>query len=170
MYVAMSKNITGDSDINRLPVSRLLVCGPTNKSVSVLARKFLSCVRDEGSVKVALIGEESELLSDNDPKLESRFVYTYPRRLARSLEQEKKHLSRSKDLDLFHELTSSIISSMKRDIPGVSRYSLEQAFEAVKEMMLCHDTESSELLRAISNAVKEIKNLDQQEVGAYSML
>ena len=41
---------------------KLLVCGPTNKSVVVLARKVLACLGDSDSLNVAMDSDKDELL------------------------------------------------------------------------------------------------------------
>lgn len=67
-YIALAKS-SGSK-------KKLLVCGPTNKSVIVLANKVLRSTAREKSLNVMIIGDTAELLSDN-PELRSNVVYTY---------------------------------------------------------------------------------------------
>jgi len=79
---------------------RLLVCGPTNKSVVVLALKVLKSIRNDDSINAVLIGDKEELMSDNPKELGTFFVYAYTNNLMRRWQAMKMKFLKRYAIDL----------------------------------------------------------------------
>ena len=97
---------------------KLLVCGPTNKSVVVLARQVLRCIGDDEATNVALIGEKEELLSDHRHELEPSFVYSFVSSLKWSWSAAARKFLKTKDYVTFDYESRQILSKMTRQAPA----------------------------------------------------
>mmetsp|Transcript_39902 Transcript_39902/g.56228 ORF Transcript_39902/g.56228 Transcript_39902/m.56228 type:complete len:549 (+) Transcript_39902:538-2184(+) len=56
---------------------RLLVCGPTNKSVTVIAGRLFRCIREDANINIVIIGDKDRLLAENIVELKQSLVYTF---------------------------------------------------------------------------------------------
>ena len=92
----------------------MLVCGPTNKSVIVLARKVLSDMAGEESMHLALIGDQSELLADNEEELEPWLVYTTIWHWRKSWKRLQHHLLKTSDFNYFMTQANDLLAGMHR--------------------------------------------------------
>jgi senataxin len=146
---------------------KLLVCGPTNKSVVVLARKVLHCIKKDDSTNVVLIGDGDELLSDNRKELEKSFVFTYIQSLTRAWRRLTDRLLKDNDFNRFEDESGYLLSKMRKQIPTIRLRELETALMYVGEFF----EESADgkdqgkspttYLKAIAKTIRE---LDQQMV------
>lgn len=146
---------------------KLLVCGPTNKSVVVLARKVLHCIKDDSNTNVVLIGDRDELLSDNRQELETSFVFAYIPSLVREWRSLTNKLLKDNNFSRFEDESENLLSKMRKRLPTIGLRALETALMQVGEFFQASiDRTDSEyslktLLREITESIKE---LDQQNV------
>ena len=126
---------------------RLLVCGPTNKSVVVLAMKALAYMREDDSINAVLIGDREELMSDNPDELETFFVYAYTTNLIRRWKTIKNKLLKRYDIDQVEDEFRDVMSDMRRRIPTISRHLIEIAFENVQDCFESFDDAREEVWR-----------------------
>lgn len=156
---------------------RLLVCGPTNKSVVVLARKLLDCLAEDSAVKVALIGDKGELLADKQGDIESIYVHSY---LPIKAEQFKKlgqtllEGSPSYSHDKYEEDTANLLSQMKANLKTVSFYNVEESLlgihstldklEQIPQDEKARKADEREYEESVKSVARNIKNLDNQRV------
>lgn len=153
---------------------KLLVCGPTNKSVVVLARKVLNCLGDSNSLKLALVGDTDELLADRPDEIEGLLVRSYlPQMLLKWKEVLKIHWSNPKLLHSDYERdTTNLLSQMKMRLKETDFRDVEECLDdvrsAVKEMKSASKKEkksSGEKYRKAIKAVTDsVKNLSDDQV------
>jgi hypothetical protein len=153
---------------------RLLVCGPTNKSVVVLARKLLHCIRNEDSVNAVLIGDKTELLADNRAELESSFVYTYGKHMVKKWRLCGNTFLKKYDYDTYEKTTFELLTQMKKVLRKTSFFEVEQelfdvgtAFEDLQKAgndAKAREGAEKDLKNSVIEVTKRVKNLDQQQV------
>lgn len=143
----------------------LLVCGPTNKSVTVLLRKVLDYCRHEESIKLVLIGDKSELLGDDtDVELESRYALSYTKLRAREFRDLGKELLDHNDIDHFDFRAHEVMQKIKTDIPSVKDlHIVEHALDSVRSAFLDQDDNNSSESSDTIQASKEEKAKKMQQ-------
>ena len=151
-YILASKDLSNSRT--------LLVSAPTNKAVSVIASKFLRCIQNDDSIKVALIGDKAELLADNEEELGKHFVYTYTDQMASHLRRRLKKFDKVEDLQ---RLSFDTMSKLRQRVPDISRFELEKAFQDIA-FCIEKNAEEKEMKKAINKAVGIVRNMDQQQV------
>ncbi|KAG7348918.1 DNA helicase [Nitzschia inconspicua] len=124
-YLATSKS----SDEKK----KLLVCGPTNKSVIVLARKVLKSVEREKSLNVVIIGDTVELLSDN-PELRSSVVYTYFLYMQNTFLSVCEKLQSDLDITRFSKSVDDIFEDMNRKTPSTNTTHVQNTVKEIVAM------------------------------------
>jgi len=145
---------------------KLLVCGPTNKSVVVLLRKVLSCVKDDESTSIVLVGDRKELLADNRQELEPVFVYTYISVLRRALKALRKKLLDSWDFGEFSSEKEKLIERMRIQLSSTCSRSLEWALDGVQQSTSIsdHDDRKGAVEKSFEKVFDALVSFDQQEV------
>ena len=151
---------------------KLLVCGPTNKSVVVLARKVLQCIRNEDSVNAVLIGDKGELLADNQAELENSFVYTYTADMIKKFKICGDQLLIDDDYVAYEKTTSTLLSRMMRVLYKYSLFGVEckllevsNAFESYRKAEGDGKVAAKKALKAALFAVTgTLKQLDEKQV------
>ena len=100
---------------------KLLVCGPTNKSVVVLATRVIEQMSGTNLANFALIGDKHELLVDNEQVLEPWFVYTVTKHWRKRWKRLQRHLLRHLDFDYFDDMSNALLLEMRRRLSSVRR-------------------------------------------------
>jgi hypothetical protein len=123
---------------------KLLVCGPTNKSVVVLARQLLRDLEASGDTdtNMALIGDKGELLIDNEEELERWFVYTTIKDYRKCWKRQLEHLLKNKDFIYFENRSNNLLAEMRRKLSSVRM--LEEPLMTIKALFSeAHDSDTS---------------------------
>jgi AAA domain len=156
----------------------LWVCGPTNKSVVVLARKVIQCVERDKSVNVVLVGDKTELLAD-DPELDDFFAHSYTANIRKSISRICGELESTGDLETFRAACHEILANMKRRLRLASQSNFEMVIEnavsaferySLDEMEhpnpdeFVRDASVQERDEALEEVLSEFKKLDHQKV------
>jgi hypothetical protein len=154
---------------------KLLVCGPTNKSVVVLTRKVIKCVEREDSLNVVLVGDKAELLSDN-PELERIFVYGYVSHLAKTFVdaclqfkiKAYNEIDKTKKADFeigeFKKTIDCLFVSMKRKTPSTSTQSLENALKKISGAFETGKKDSNRFDKALKEVKRRLGAVDVARV------
>lgn len=157
---------------------KLLVCGPTNKSVVVLARKFLDCLGDDSSIKAALVGDKGELLADKQDDVENIYVQSYlSKRTAEFKKLGDKLLKgkRSYSHDMYEEDTTKLLTRMKSDLKSTNFFDVEESLLDIRLALdkMDYVPETEEKAREAAEKVYEesvgmvsskVRDLDNQTV------
>ena len=178
------------AESKRMSVNRkMLICGPTNKSVVVLAEKFLQCMGDFDEsnqssslpwCRPVMIGDKAELLADSPKGLDDLLVYSYLDRAVTSFEKYGKSLAKTKKFWEYNRDTSSLLRQMNEDLTNISLLRIEEQIvrlgdllsqrednnEAKHKEKSQKDKDKKKLHKQIQNAIREVnglvRNLDQQ--------
>jgi senataxin len=142
---------------------KLLVCGPTNKSVVVLARKVMKCVEREDSLNVVLVGDKAELLSDN-PELERIFVYEYWPRLARAFVDACWQLNSDFEKEAFKVKVDALVGSIKKKTPSTCTNELEEALQEISDAVATGKVDSDNFKEALKDVQKVLRAVDTAKV------
>ena len=142
---------------------RILVCGPTNKSITVLARRLLQCVRDS-KVDVVIFGDKASVLAeDSSDFLNPHFVYTYTSTKIKQFNVlTNDFLARKINSDQFKEKTDHIISVLDRQIPDQFNYLTERAAKDLQQAVVAFESRANddekrkELIGSVRSAIKEL--------------
>ena len=110
-----------------------MVCGPTNKSVVVIARKLLACTTRDDTINIVLIGDKSELLADSGHDLLDIYAATYMSTLRRQFQSLGEHLLADGNIAAYEKMTNAIVAKMDKRIPSVSLLGLQSSLEKVVE-------------------------------------
>ncbi|CAB9522121.1 Regulator of nonsense transcripts 1 [Seminavis robusta] len=152
---------------------KLLVCGPTNKSVTVLARKVLKCIQRDETIHAALIGDKEELLQDDREGLEDIFVYSYMDKRKKRWKRISNAFVGTNDFSKFERDSENMLRRLRRQIPNVSLSRLEMALSDVgdtfENCMAEEDTDLREQsLRFVGDSLlrvtRSLQAIDEQEV------
>ena len=137
-----------------------MVCGPTNKSVVVIARKLLACTNCDDTINIVLIGDRSELLADSGHDLLEIYAATYMSTLRREFQRLGKHLLAEGNIAAYEKTTNEIVVKLNKRIPGVSLWDLQRSLEEVVEefanIKSMHEPPDKVLEVALSNVGAEL--------------
>jgi hypothetical protein len=177
--------------------TRLMVCAPTNKAVTVLATRFIQATKDDSAFNAILVGDAGKLLMDEQPskrsahenessfqekkKLRSMLVYQW---MSVVIEEYRgiKALLRGRDLKegeeeeegLNHEILDkarTMHQRLAKSLPGLPLEVLDQA-KGIHDALQQWTTMTSQakgVMSSIDKFVKVLKGLKPETVRSDLM-
>jgi len=146
---------------------KLLVCGPTNKAVIVLVRKVLSCIKSDDTANVVLIGDKSELLTDNATELESSFAFSFLSSLRKDWRKLEERYWKKKKGQVYIRESNGLLSKMKRQISEGPLIEIESSLSSIEDIFKkgkIEDKNVSILESHFSEIKNSMKMFDEQQV------
>lgn len=156
---------------------RLVVCAPTNKAVSVLAKRFLAAATDSHGcfVNMLLVGDDEKLLESKKSPLRPYYVYSWSTKVSEEFNLIENFFD-SKNKDIRKHTRQDLLQravSMRRDVfrrlaslPTKSKNKIDELCNGLAD----RKCGNSSLFRLACNARRDFASLPPDAVEGDLMM